>query len=634
VAGPTALGASHRARSGHSPVVAIVLAQVAATLVMLRHTYFFADDFVNFEVAREMGLSFAYVKRSLYGHLEPGYRVGNWFMVRVFDASRPWCVTVELVLLAASTLLLARLLRLLIGARNVWFYASLLAYAFTASLTPSLVWWSASLNALPATIGAIIVVDSTVRWWESGSRAHATAAVFALAVGMTFYEKITYVPGVVALVILGWYQVGSLRERLVELVRRGWRLGLTFAVVLIAYWWWFVSLHYSREIAKKATAAELAGYIEHALFEGFVPLLSGVATPVYRWGSYGATTAATLGILLVVGVASLRRRPWAARGWALLAFVFLANAVIVGAARAGIAGTTYGRETKYFGDYAWLTAMSLALVTVAGRDTLAKAAAGRRAVVTAPPRLRANAAVVVAATLLAALWTVDTVVSDRRIARRAIGKQAGSYWSSLNTSWNVWRRRDPNAALADVNVPNGILFPEFYPYTLLSKSFAHYLTAPRFTGSDPLVTTQRGTLVPAGELVPAAHAIRPRRTSGSVRITPGTGLGCIDGGIAGGVVSYDLDGAIGPGDWLLLMDATELTGNPGIHVFVTTPEGTREGRGLLEPHQGYEEFALVAHEVGVLALAPVASSISAVGIQVHAHTSLCLGSIGIAYTPF
>ena len=313
-----------------------------------------------------MGLTRAFLIRSLFGHLEPGHHFGNWLLLRTADASYPVAIAVVVAAAVACSLLLTRLLTLLTESKVVAFLGVVL-FAFSTAAAPSLLWWSAALNALPRTLAGVLFLDSALRWWQRRRVAYFLLAVTSLSVGTLFYEKVTYLPVVAALIILGWFSVGGIWHRVATLVTRDWPLGVGVLIPLAVYWSVYLHLGYSREITVHPSRDEIVKYIGYAFFEGVVPSLFGLATIYHRVGSF--TTSALLGMifLLFLIVVTVARRRFAWKGWRLLAVVFVANAAQVGLARAGLVGPLYGRETKYLSDYVWLVAVCGVLIWSGGR---------------------------------------------------------------------------------------------------------------------------------------------------------------------------------------------------------------------------------------------------------------------------
>jgi hypothetical protein len=530
----------------------VIVLQVLYVATLLRGTFFFVDDFLNFEIAREMDLSGAYLERSLFGHLEPGHRLGNWVLVHFFGASHASAVVVTVILSAASTLLLWRLLRLL-DPRSGWLLPVTAGFAFTTSAVPSLLWWSAALNALPCTVGAILAFDASLRWYLHGrSPRQLVLAVIGFVGAISFYEKISYLPLVVALVIVVWYVEGSPIARIREVVRRGLPLWLSLGLPLLAYWGYYAHLGYSREVTIKATPGQLAAYVWYAFVDGLVPLLLGLSTPVARVGSYPLTAALCATALAVAILLSHRRNSRAPAAWLVLLLVFLLNALLVGYARAGDLGTRYGRETKYFGDYAWLMAVCVFLAASPGAGRVSASTAVRH---TASRVWRRGSTV--AAAVVALLLVANTAWSTVRQRDTSIGKTSGADQARLEQTWAAWHRDYPGAGIYDTTVPPEInLFRNgnaFYPYTQLSRSAGRYLPGVRWNSGDPLlVMTEHGALE-RSHFVPSAHAIPKPATGSSAVVTPSPGhkLGCVDGGAKGGNITFALDRHVPAGSWFL-----------------------------------------------------------------------------------
>ena len=61
----------------------LIAALTAYTGVMIRHSYFYADDFLSFGYAHRLGLSWSLLDLNLFGHIAPTERFLHWLPLTI-----------------------------------------------------------------------------------------------------------------------------------------------------------------------------------------------------------------------------------------------------------------------------------------------------------------------------------------------------------------------------------------------------------------------------------------------------------------------------------------------------------------------------------------------------------------------
>jgi hypothetical protein len=165
-----------------------LLAVQAAYIVWRgRAYYFFTDDFVNFFIARDEGLTFHYLAHSVFGQFAPGFRLGQWIFTKTFGLSF-WGVRLfDIATLGGSLAILLR-----IGSLHRVASRIVLVVALFAIVSPIFVmsyqWLASSMHVLPATVCAMAALLVMTRPAQLHWRDRLFGAFF-YTIGLMFYAK-------------------------------------------------------------------------------------------------------------------------------------------------------------------------------------------------------------------------------------------------------------------------------------------------------------------------------------------------------------------------------------------------------------------------------------------------------------
>ena len=163
--------------------VALIAVQLWWTARLLSHFYFRQDDFGLMDHALSSGFTLKYLFTIQGGHLIPGGLAMTWLLVRLSLYDWTLISIVNVVLLAAASLALLRLLVAIFGKRPA-ILIPLVIYLFTPLTLPGLSFWATNLMWLPLQLTILMALGSHVRYLQSGRRIHAIGAVAWLAAGM------------------------------------------------------------------------------------------------------------------------------------------------------------------------------------------------------------------------------------------------------------------------------------------------------------------------------------------------------------------------------------------------------------------------------------------------------------------
>jgi hypothetical protein len=318
--------------------VGLIVAELVWKAAILRHFYFWQDDFVFFDRALDSGFSWQYLMKVEGGHLDPGPFACSWLLARISLYNWTLVSAVVLVILVATGLAMLRLLRTLFGNRPA-ILIPLVVYLFSPLTIPAVVWWSSAIETLPLQLATCLALDAHVRYARDRQARHLLASIIWLVAGLVFFEKAVVLPLLLLAVTAGfltedrlpaarWSARSSalwsaLWSALVTW-RRAW---LAYAGVLALYAGVF-AVQVTRPGAtpgKRGAPQQVPGLVTGLIKTTFVP---GALGGPWRWFPSGVQAFAAPPVVLVwlavlaaatiVGVSIARRRT-AWRAWAILA---------------------------------------------------------------------------------------------------------------------------------------------------------------------------------------------------------------------------------------------------------------------------------------------------------------------------
>jgi hypothetical protein len=510
----------------------IVLAQAAFLGVLMTRGWFYQSDFANLAAATGRPLSISYLTLPQGGHLAVGDKIVYWLLNRTAPLNHGLTIALRLVLQAATTLFLARLLEILVG-RRPGVLVTLLFYAFTPLLIQTQLWLTASIAFLPSQLLVLAAYYSHIRYAASHRLTWAAGTALALFAAASFSEQSAVAALGLPLLTFGYLSSGGWRARLRETARRWPEWAMITAPILLFAAYFFASRRYVGEfgvglgfadalrlLGDEFRLAVMPGMVGGPLdwFSGPTNALS-IAVPA-NWVQIVAGAA----VLVLVAVSVRRTSWWALLAWSIPLLIIAVGTIVVGLGRFRGLGLVVARQYEHTGYVAIPLAIAVCLAMWADRPEdvfrrLHRAAgtvpASPSAGATAPrrrPVARHPAArrVVVGCTGLALVGVLTaSVVSSIGYSSNWAHNPARPYVDNLETEL---RRAGPDVALYDTPV-DGSVIPSIEPQHHVSDLVALLGLHARFdgVGSDLRVVKPNGRLAEADMLVPArgVQAKRP-----------------------------------------------------------------------------------------------------------------------------
>ncbi len=356
-----------------------VIVSVIVVVVRSRDFYFFSDDFLNFVIAADMGLSWRYLVRDVFGQFVPLYRLANSVYLHLFGLYF-WPFRCLLVLFEWAAI---GLVSRLAWKRDVGVFAMLPILAlltFSPVFVTTYQWWSAALSVLSSAVASLVCIV-LVAQDEAPRLARKSAAALCFLSGLLFYLKGLFTI-VLMLAIRLFFRAARGPSRAWPMVLGSVRdVWPTLAIVPI----YLGIVHfgqYSSQVVRPDLAT-LMRFIWIGWNRGFLTATLGL-----QHGSAGLVVANILVFALVLW--SVSRNPVNVILWGGFAAYFVISIGVVGWNRAVPFGLEAAEIARYYAD---IFCLFLALLVIA----LGRPARGRN--IFPSPRL----AVIVFATIFASI---------------------------------------------------------------------------------------------------------------------------------------------------------------------------------------------------------------------------------------
>jgi hypothetical protein len=547
---------------------ALIALQAAVRAWVGFHGFLSQDDYpFQFRAATMPVLSHHYLLDAWNGHLMPGSFLLVWVATKAAPLEVWPTVAMDLVLQAATGLVLLALLRELFGTRRA-ILVPLTLFLFSAATLGGFAWWAAALNQLPAMLAMVSTLYLHVRYLRTGRTRTGLAALLAFALGLAFFEKMLLFAPLVLLFTASYAVAGSWGQRLRGAVRLHLRVWLAWVAVLVPY-----GLYYRAHVSSTVTGTTTPTAFLDLVGTSWRALRATVLGGPWTWSALGDPTneipvvggllsfvSWVVVIAVVGGSAAVYRQ--AARAWLPPALYGLATAALLALGRNQL-GPVIGLAYRYYAEVALLSALALALATLPIVGTFAR---GEVTVLTPrswvtslherhPVSLSAHTRTVLVRGVVVAL-VLSSALSTARFDAGWRQNPGRPYLTTLRADL---ARAPEDLVLSDLAVPSTVMSPLFFPYNSLAHVLAPLPDGPAFLGVGETSTSLH--------VVDDTGHLRPASVDGD-RSQPGPVPGCgwFAHGATGvsvplGVRTFDYDWTVRIG--YIASDATRATVTAG-----------------------------------------------------------------------
>jgi hypothetical protein len=491
----------------------IVVAQAIWLWILIGRGWFLQADFSNLADGLSRPLTWTYLREPLGGHFAPVLRLLYWLLDRIGLLDHSLTVAIRVLLQAASTILLYRVLRLLVGRTNLMLTVVGL-YAFSPLLLAGLAWLASGLGLVLGQVFALLAIETHLRYGRTRDLRFAVATGVLLALATLSADQWIVVALTLPILSAAYVYQGTTRERLRSFVAhwRAWTLTLVpvgLAAVLAVL---------LSNTAGVGTVGIPAAYrlVRNEWLRSVGP--SFVGGP---WTWFGGSEtylpflappdeALLLGqiVFVVLVVIGFQRNRWRSlAGWSLPIVTAISSVLLVGVGRYQASGLLIAITPRY--SFQVMAPLAVGVVLALSRSPDAATATdhpnGPRQTERATRLLGLMTALVVAALSL---------MSAARFVHFWGANPARDYVAALTASA---RAAGPDVNIYDTPVPPGmisIVEPRHHVSDIL-----HLAQVPaRFDDprSEPLVASSDGHLSRAGFLAAATAAGPPAPNCGSL----------------------------------------------------------------------------------------------------------------------
>jgi hypothetical protein len=504
---PQPLGVMEWLRGRGVTVVAVTLigVQLALKGALLAGGYFRQDDYHYLDRAAASGFGWSYLMLVDSGHLLPLGMLIAWLQSRLAMYDWPATAGVILLLLAAASFAMLRMLLTVFG-RRPGILIPLGIFLFCPLTLAGADWWSVAIEILPLEAATFMAVDAHVRYVRNGRLRTATAAAAWLAVGMAAMEKGAVVPLLLLALTVAFFAPRPLDAR------RYWRAWAIYGGVLACYAAVFlVQLHTSTvQPGNPGSAGHVFGLIKTMVGTSLLP---GALGGPWRWATGSGYDQAAppvvlqvlswaVALIIVVATCIWRRRAW--RAWAILAgWIVAADFVPVIVGRlGGYPGSLLGAQTRYLTDATGVLALcaGLALLPLAGEEDAYRLRLGPVRLGALRRPLAAASAALICTVAAGSVWSLERLQS----VSNATTATARSY---IATAQTAVADAPPGTVIVDSAVPAVIMDVGLFWNHALTSDVIGTIATPsqdlswrqtlRGVVAEPMIFDAQGQLWPA-----------------------------------------------------------------------------------------------------------------------------------------
>jgi hypothetical protein len=439
----------------------LVACQLGWTAALLAHSWFRQGDFLLLDRALSHGLGWDYLMSIDGGHLMPAGLAVIWALARISLYSWLPAAGVILVLVAAASLAMLRMLVTVFASdagerarRGILVPFGI--YLFAPLAAGAVAWLSVAVRVLPFQLALFLAIDAHVRYLRRGRWPALIAAAFWLALGMAAADQGALVPVLLFALTAAFGVPGQLRDSARRAAAGYWRAWVVYGAVTVAYCViFFLRLAGSGvPVPGPGTASSLYRFAGTLLGTAALP---GFAGGPWQWQPSGYGQAApplaleVLSWLLValVVAASCLLRPRAWRAWVLLlGWIVLADIVPVAIRGFGGAVTALGQQTGYLANATGVFALciGLAFMDPSGEESVSA-------------RLPARAVRIV--TIVAACcFAAGAIASQQAFASATMAAAPRSY---VATARAALAHAPRGTVVVDGATPGPVMNPAFFP---------------------------------------------------------------------------------------------------------------------------------------------------------------------------
>jgi hypothetical protein len=323
-------------------IVGLLALQAMVIVWRCRASCLFLDDFLNFELYRDLGRHWSYLTRDVFGQVAPGYRLVQALYFELFGVS----YAPALVILGGLSLSITLWVILIAERARVdrgVIFAGALVHAFLLPYMHSQLWWATALHTIPSTAAFLAALWCLVGPDGAGStRRGRRAAAILFAVALSFTAKALFAPLMMAGVVFHFRRTHGANSR--EALRA--TIGDFLGFIPVAMVYGVLVLRYGpHENPPPPQWLMAVRFVSKGFADGTVASTLGLGTYGLSL-PHGLSIAVALLVTSTFALLTIRRSPSVAAIWAgFLLYFFVAMGVV--ARMRAFVGADAGLSLRY-----------------------------------------------------------------------------------------------------------------------------------------------------------------------------------------------------------------------------------------------------------------------------------------------
>jgi hypothetical protein len=457
----------------------MIAAQVIFRGWALYPSWFYTDDYRLLYDARHHGLTWSYLVSPFDSQFMPAGRLAAWLLSSSGQLNWTLAATMTLGVQALASAACLWMLCTVFG-RRPEVLLPLGLYLTSAINMPALMWWAAGLNQVPLQAVFFAAVALGVRYLRTRRPLWLLLTTLVVGLGLLCYVKALLVVPVLVFLAAAYWATGSLRDRVVTVLRRYWA-GASLLGVLCGTYVVYYLTHVPQ--AFQGDQRPVLGPLADTMLG--TSLMSGIWGGPWSWSrtnppvGYADPPAWSVHLawsaLLLVVLYGVLTRVRTLRPWLLLAGYVGVLFLLVATTRAPIAGGAIGLEYRYLTDAVCALTLCVSLAFLPVTDAVESTAPREEPLLLVRVRTRH-------VTALVALVCLSGLVSSAGYVR---------IWHTDNPGDDFVHRlrADLQSAgtvdLADAILPPNVIPAFSYPYNTTRRLVPLIDAAVRFPAATP-----------------------------------------------------------------------------------------------------------------------------------------------------
>jgi hypothetical protein len=438
-------------------LLGLIVLQVTLFLTATQRSFFAHEDVYNFALAEDRSFLNYLATPIIHTYPAPGNRLLFFLVYKLFSLNYLVARALLLALLAATTILLAHLVRTLARSDEWWTVALLTPFALSLTLVSPVNLWSNGVPVFPTLLFTVVALSAWIRSYvDPNRRFWVGVAVLAVAATSGFYLKFLLIP-----VYLLFFRMAILPHLLglPRGIRPLWQEKMRWFALAAPPVLFLAAFALSGLAARTYIPGDrpFLAYLTTAWFRAVIPIAM-LNVPLDSTPSTASwvVVAVSQGLFWGAVWATWRRSSLALHGWALFMLAFVTNMIMVGAVRLSGFGVALAYWLRYYPEVLLILPVALALGLRQGEERRPELAWERTS--------RGRTAIGV----LACVQAVSLAIWAPRIVSKSEGARSKIWFDHLRSGLDAARVEGAPVRILDSDTPEYVVLSWMAPYNRVS----------------------------------------------------------------------------------------------------------------------------------------------------------------------